>query len=386
MKKLLTLATALLISLTCLFGLVSCDEGAGVPEGMQLVRGGDKYGYCFFAPEGWTVSSYGDFASAYLSTVTPVSVSFGEAEMPKEGKDGFTEEEIRAYFASRVKNIAFVSDSLKITTDGVKAPFGNETNAYKFDFTYEYPQKSGAIPYRTLQYIIVRNDRLYIFQYTAQNTAPKYAEDGMTYFELYISHEQNDNVVNAYEAISSFVFLDKAGEPPKAAGSQGELVLVSDPDLAGFELYAPKDSVEIASSALVQRDLGDGASVSMSRLVMDSLSSGDVDTDDYFDGIKQNLEKTFGKITMISEYGAVENEDGSYTYPNRLENELSGSEGGLFYEYEYSYGGVSYRTYTVISVVKSGLSYDYFVFTYSANTQSYDTALRDAMLTSVKFK
>ena len=51
MKKLILI----FIALITVFSLASCGEDAEIPDGMQLVSGGEDKGYYFFAPEEWTV-------------------------------------------------------------------------------------------------------------------------------------------------------------------------------------------------------------------------------------------------------------------------------------------------------------------------------------------
>ena len=177
---------------------------------------------------------------------------------------------------------------------------------------------------------------------------------------------------------------------PEKAGSDGELVLVSDSSVSGFEFYAPSDSKEIISGALVHRDLGNGASVSVSKLVLDALSDETVNTDDYWLGIKSNLEKVYGEVKMTSPFGAVKEEDGSTTYPNKITDTIEGTVGGLYYEYEYTYAGITYKAYLAILGVKDGFSYSYYAYTYTARAIDYDTEesgkLCHDMLTEMKFK
>ena len=53
MKKIIALITLL----ASVFSLVACADTTGLPEGMQLVRGGEEYGYYFYSPEEWTVAN-----------------------------------------------------------------------------------------------------------------------------------------------------------------------------------------------------------------------------------------------------------------------------------------------------------------------------------------
>lgn len=375
MKRSMKLLLLALLSVITL-GLVSCGDDVTVPEDMQIARGGEEWGYYFYVPEAWVVANYGDFASAYVSKVNPSTVTFGEAEMPPEGKDadGFTAEEIKAYFKSRMANLAYAS-TMQIITDGAKAPFGNEMNAYMFDFTYDYPLGDGeVIKYRSLQYLIVRSGRLYIFQYNSQNTPSKYSTDGRTYYDIYL--EDSESTVNASDVIAKFRFLDTPGTvTPSVGGSSGELVLVSDKAIAGFDFYAPSDSAAVASTALVHRDLGGGSSVAISEFVSNSQTAH---PDDYWVGIKANLEKAFGTVTDVNP--VTEETKNS----NRIET-IKGAKWGFWYEYTYNYAGAEYRGYMVLIRVDNTFSSDAYVFTYSAKTDSFDMELCQRMLERLEF-
>ena len=252
MKRIFKLLPILFI---LIIGLCSCGEDSDAPEGMQLVRGGEGWGYNFYAPEEWTASSYGDFACAYVSSANRTSVTFGEATMPEYGKGGLDKDGACKYFEEHMARLSYYNRE-NVSVYGEKCNFGNEPNAYKFIFTYDYGTVSGkTIKYRSMQILVGRGDRLYIFQYNSQDTKPNHSTDEKTYYELYLE--------DANEVVTAFKFLNSpAPVNPTPATSNGQLVLVSDPKLCGFKLYAPSGSREIASSALVHRDLGNGASVS----------------------------------------------------------------------------------------------------------------------------
>lgn len=370
MKRILKLFVLAAVGALSFFA-VSCGEDALAPEGMQVARGGEDEGYYFYVPDGWVVANYGDFASAYVSKANPTAVTFAEAEMPESGKDGFSADEAKAYFADSMKGLAY-AEGMKISVNGEEAGFGN-AKGFKFDFTYDYPREDGGvIKYRSLQYLIARGERLYVFQYSSRDVAPDYSSDGKTYFDIYL--EADENTVNASDVIAQFKFLEK--EPvtaPKTAGSSGELVLVSDKDTAGFNFYAPSDSVPVSTGALVQHDLGGGSSVAISELVLSTTAEH---PDKYFEGIRVNMEKAFGTVNHLNP-ATVENE-------NRIS--VTGANWGYVYEYSYSYGGEDYRGCMIIIGKQDGLlSRSYYAFTYTAKTASYDKALLDAMVAKLEF-
>lgn len=360
-------------------GLCSCGKDADAPDGMQLVRGGDAWGYNFYAPEEWTVSSYGDFACAYVSSANRTSVTFGEATMPDYGADGLDADEARKYFEEHMSNLPYYNrDSVSVY--GEKCTFGNEPNAYKFIFSHNYNTVSGQeIKYRSMQILIGRADRLYIFQYNSQDAKPSYSPDGKTYYELYIE--------KANEVITQFRFLGSpAPTHSRPAASDGELVLVSDPKLCGFKLYAPSGSREIASSALVHRDLGGGASVSISELALDSYpQEGKFDINDYWEGIKENLETSFGTVTTLSEYKSTgKDENGKDQYPN-IRTDIKGADGARYYEYTYTYGKTTYKSYMLIVGIGHTFSAKHYVFSYTAPIDSYNKDLLESMLKRIEF-
>ncbi len=365
MKRFFKLICTVAIT-AALFGLASCGKDNGVPEGMQLVRGGDEYGYNFYAPEEWVVSSYGEFASAYISATNTSSVSFGEADMPSYGKDegGFCEDDARTYFSENMNNLDYMS-SREITVNGEKCNFGNEQNAYKFVYTYDYGSEGGTvIHYRAMQILIARGERLYIFLYNSQNTVPAYSKDKTTYYDLYLEK------VN--ELIREFKFLTSSGtKAPVQIGEPSELVLVSDKKICGFDFYAPSNSREIASSALVHRDLGGGSSISISELVSNTSAAH---PDEYFDGIKANMQEAFGNV--------------EYTAPEKDSNkrDIKGAAWAYYYEYSYSYAGIKYTGYTMlIQTGTNSFNAKAYILNYTAPEGSYRSEILEKMLDRLEF-
>ncbi len=356
-----------------LLGLASCGKDKDAPDGMQLVRGGEEYGYNFYVPEEWVVASYGDIACAYVSAVNATSVSFAEAEMPPEGMDddGMSAADAKAYFVGHMDNLAYMKGvAERLSVDAEPCKFGNSPDAYKFVYTYDYTKEDGSVlHYRAMQILIPRGDRLYIFQYNSQNATPNYSTDGMTYYDIYLEK------VN--EVIASFRFL---GTPPpiknSTASSEGDFVLVSDKKLCGFNFYAPSGSSEIASSALVHRDLGGGSSVSISSLVSNTQTTH---PDDYFNGIKSNMEKSYGEVIKLTDT------DGDKKDTNKLN--LNGVRMAYYYEYEYTYASVTYQGYMVIiQTGTNAFNAEAYLFNYTGiKGSSYNKELCDAMLAKLEF-
>lgn len=361
-------------------GLSSCGDDSNVPDGMKLAGGGEEYGYYFYVPEEWVVSSYGDFACSYISAVNATSVTFGEARMPESGADGFTQDKVRAYFNDEMSKIDYMS-SMTLSTNGEECSFGNEKNAYKFIYTYDYPREDGTvINYGAMQILIVRGSRLYIFQYNSQRSVPSYSTDGKTHYDLYL--DKVNDIIQAFKFTG-----DVTAPAPSEAGSSGELVLVSDSEICGFDFYAPSDSRVVTSSSLVQVDLGAGASVSVSELILDSLpDSSTFGINEYWEGLKANFEKTYGTVTVLTEYNSIgKDENGKDVYPN-LRDDINGADGGRYYEYEYKYGDTEYRQYMVIVGISTTFSYKYYVYTYTAPKAEYNSELCNTLLLKTEFK
>lgn len=378
MKRYLKIFAFFAITVAAL-GLTSCGD-SDAPDGMQLARGGKEYGYNFYVPEEWSVSQYGDFACAYVSAVNGTSVTFGEARMPDAGTDGLTQDEAKEYFHGEMAKLGYMA-SAEFSVDGEKCSFGNEPNAYKFIYTYAYPREDGTvINYGAMQILVARGERLYIFQYNSQKSVPKYSDDEQTYYDIYL--EEANEIVQAFEFTE-----DAPASLPVAAGSSGELVLVSNSKICGFDFYAPSDSKVMASSSLVQVDLGGGSSVAISELILDTLpDSSTFGINEYWEGLKANFEKCYGEITVLNEYNSTEkDENGKDVYPN-LREDIKGAKGGRYYEYEYTYGGKTYRQYMLIVGISKTFSNKYYVYTYSAPKDSYNGELCEQMILKTEFK
>ena len=75
MKKLLILMLSIIASLS----LFACSDD-DIPDGMQLVAGGEDKGYYFYAPEEWTISNLGKIDAAYASALDNTSMTFTEID------------------------------------------------------------------------------------------------------------------------------------------------------------------------------------------------------------------------------------------------------------------------------------------------------------------
>ena len=150
MKKI----TALLLLISMIFLMLSCGKKSDIPDGMQLVQGGEKYGYYFYAPEEWTVSNYANIASAYASGVDTTSISYVELTMPKTTIQEYFEESLNEY---PVAPIILSDYSAKAVA------FGNAETAIQYVFDHEY---SGH-KFRTMQIFVTYEGRFGIFTFNS---------------------------------------------------------------------------------------------------------------------------------------------------------------------------------------------------------------------------
>ena len=127
MKKVCAFLLILATLTLSLGALTSCSNENQVPEGMQLVAGGEALGYYFYAPEEWTVSNVGEIKSAYVSRVDTTSVSLvkvsPESFFP-EGEDADTYF-FGSYFMASMKD--FKGEPKVTSENGEAVSFGTET-------------------------------------------------------------------------------------------------------------------------------------------------------------------------------------------------------------------------------------------------------------------
>ena len=216
MKKigaLLSLITIFFTSVLCLF---SCSGNSDVPDGMQLVAGGENLGYYFYAPEEWTVSNIGEIKSAYASRVDTSSVSFAEVYPSDFLPDGSDAENyfFNSYFNDSLSE--FPNPPKVSNPGGENIIFGKEgesaDRAKKYTFTYEYFDYTAnqTFKFGFMQILIKEADRYYIFTYSAS------MEDrgsGKTYYDYYLGSEDKKGKID--EVIENFRFVDKKDSEDK---------------------------------------------------------------------------------------------------------------------------------------------------------------------------
>ena len=330
MKKITALLLVIIISALSLAG---CDNPSDTPAGMQLVRGGDDIGYYFYSPEGWIVSSQGNIAASYVSTLDTTSVTLVEAEMPEVTVD--------EYFERSLGDFTF---EVKVTKRDADFKLGNAESAKQYIYEYEY----SGFKFRTMQIFATYGERFYVFTFTAQLTE---RQGGVSYYE----HHLNGSLKSITDNVK---FVKKSGEPatPEYPEVDGYL-LVSNRDLCGFDLYVTKDYAVDYSDGIVSVTRKDGSNVTVSKATRTGVS---IKT--YWETRKKELAAIVGEVTEIK----VNNVDGVT---------LGNLTTAASYEYTYELGGVKYHVYQVFGVN----SFDGYAFTFTAPEAVYADRIAEAL-------
>ena len=334
MKRILSVLLLLALSL----GLASCGKkNDGIPDGMQLVRGGSDVGYYLYAPEEWTVSNQGNISAAYASKVDSSSATYTETTMPKMSFAEYFHESAKSYTAD-------MKFTLLTNENGVEYTFGNAEKALMFEFDFEYASHK----FRSMQILAEYQGRFGIFTFTsfAENLS---SPDDIQY-DYY--KEKRDKI------IAEFKYVTKSGESsePEYEIKDG-YKLISDKSVAKFDLYVPENFEVQYSSGIVSASFPDGSSVNMSK-----ATQTNVRVDDYLKRRIEELKAIVSDVTII-EYT---NEDGTKSNFNANAS-LGDSKSAASQEYTYVYNGVTYHVYQVCAITQ----WNGFVFTYTATEDNY---------------
>lgn len=349
MKRILKFS--LLLALVCIV-LAGCGE-SDIPDGMQLIRGGEEYGYYFYAPEEWTNSSFGDIARAHVSAIDTSSVSIVELPVPDGSiEDYFRQDMEKAPYDEPIK----LEEHKKIIFGGV-----NEVDKFVYTFTED------GVPFKAMQIYVKKHGSLYLFTY--QSTMQK-VNDESTYYDFYYAKAQ--------EIIDNFKFTESKTEnndSRKDLDGDG-YYLASDKEIAGFELYLPISYELKGASGMVSANIMENgkvmANVSVSKAtgtgvtILDYMKTREDQLKRVFDnvtGIKITLRATTDKgVSLVKEAfeGVLVECDSSFVFGN-LPSVIA-------YEYTYEYNGTTYRTLQVYGAS----SFSGYVFTYTAKDELFD--------------
>ncbi len=374
MKKIGVLILVLTILATSVLGLTSCSGGSDIPDDMQLVAGGENLGYYFYAPEEWTVSNVAGIASAYASRVDRSSVSFAEVYPRDFLPDGKSANDyfFNSYFKDSLSEFTVtptVSDP-----EGEIVFFGKEGEAAdaakKYTFTLEYNQNNQLTKYGFMQILIRKADRYYIFSYSA--SLEERSGTDVTYYDYYLgTDDEEDSKLKT--VMNEFRFVNKVESDEKVEyekDSDGYL-LISDSDIANFNLYVPESFKVDYSSGIVSATHADGTNINMT---VTEGTNENVNT--YMKNKLTRLSQIVGEVEYDyqpdEENGGILYEDEEKTIPViKYESiDFGGALRSYAYEYTYSYNGESYYVYQVIAIDGWVMNYKGYVFTYVTNIEN----------------
>ena len=370
MKKIvaiLLLAAALICASVT---LTSCSGGVEIPEEMQLVCGGEEFGYYFFAPEEWTISNVGEIKSAYASRVDPTSVSLVEVKPESFLPDG---KECDTYFFNSYFNESlkeFKGEPKLSNPDGELTVFGKEgesaDKAKRYTYTYEYFDYTAekTIKFGFMQYLLKHDGRYYIFTYSS--SMEKRTGSTESYYDYYLDKDDKEGKLT--KVIKEFRFITKTGETEEKqyiTDSDG-YILASDPSLAGFNLYVPSEFKVDYSSAIVSATHSDGTNVNMTATAgtNENVNAYMHRRLNELQAFAENIECDY----MTDENGNIlvenENSDRKVLKYTKLDD-FGGAITAYAYEYTYTVGGEKYYVYQVISIEGWLLNYNGYVLTYT---------------------
>jgi hypothetical protein len=344
-----------ILMLVLALSLSSCKKD-DLPEGMQLVCGGEEYGYNFYAPEEWTVSNVGEIKSAFASRVDSTSISFAEVFGEHFNKSDKTDEEyfFSDYFNDSLSGFAITPT---VTISGEAFEFGTEENkadrVLKYAFNYEY--KSHKFGF--LQLFIKEGDRYFILTYTA---LLEERSDGKTYYEYHT--ERLTSVINNFEFITYAPAADNTEEEIKDADGY---ILVSDKSLCGFELFVPEGFKKDYASAIVSASHEDKSNITLTE----ATSTG-VAITDYWEKRKADIEAITG--STVTEIKVNE--------PAKLGN----ANTAFSYEYTFVYNNEVYHIYQVLAIEGPLLLQKGYVLTFTAKEEVYSTHIDEILKTAEK--
>lgn len=389
MKKTVSLFLLISIIISMALGLTSCSEGEEIPDGMQLVAGGESLGYYFYAPKEWVVSNVGSIKSAYASRVDTSSISFTEvypADFLPEGCEDANQYFFDSYFTDSLKE--FPTQPKVANEAGENVIFGKEGEsadaAKKYSFTYDYFDYTAneTVKLGFMQILIRKADRYYIFSYSA--SLAQRAATAETYYDYYLGDDETKGKV--YEVIDNFRFLDKKGEaqtPDFTRDSDG-YILISDSALSGFQLYVPDGFSQDFSSAIVSATHSDGSNINMTEA---NGTNENVNT--YMLRRFGELESIVGKGNVkytekVSENGEPQYDPNGKKVVDYKSIKFGNAEAANAYEYSITYNGEVYKVYQVIVIDGWTLSYKGYVFTYTAKEANYSLHYDDIIKTIEK--
>ncbi len=374
--------SSVLLLLLAVFGLCSCGDDDGIPEGMKLGCDPSDTGYYFYVPEEWTVSSYADISMAHVSSLDNSSVSIAKMDADKLPAEALNAEWdiakaiIAEYAIADTKKLPHNTDIEFVMTEGknYEECIFAEKPAVKITYTFSLKdtKTEKTIKFRTMQILVRNGEQVYIFTYQSRDEIMR---EETTYYDYYYTFVK--------PVIDNFKFAEgEAKERENPADTDGDgYYLASDASLSGFELYLPNSYKLTHSSGFVSAMIEDGANLSVTR----ATSTG-VSIVNYAKTRRDELSGIYSDFTDISVSVKQATSDGIKTLKDTF-TELSeenikvdgslkfgNSESNMFaYEYSFASGDAVYRVYQIYGI--SGRSG--YVLTYTARADVYEAHLSE---------
>ena len=330
MKKII----AVLLLIASLTGLVACGKNNDLPEGMQLVRGGEDVGYYMYAPEEWTVANHGNISAAYASNVDSSSITYVETALP--------EKTVKEYFYDSLSEFP---TKPTVITDAKEITFGNADDALMFEYEHEYSEHK----FRTMQIFVKYGDRFGIF--TFNSMLENISSDEVTQYEYY--EEKLNSVISNFKFVAKSSTDEKENYDTDTDGYN----LVSDKKIAKFSLWLPSTWEVEYSSGMVSASLSDGSNINLAK----ATSTG-VEVGVYLETRLIDLKNIVSELTVIEykdENGELKKINGKASFGNAKQ--------AASQEYTFVYNGTKYHVYQVCAVT----TFNGFVFTYTATEENY---------------
>ncbi len=356
MKKII----ALLLLLAMTFSLAACSGtppggDSEIPEGMKIAEEGE--GYTLFVPEDWVVETSTGVTMAYVSTVDPSNVTLLRVT---------TDKTPAAYFAENERTLASVLEEYVLLEARDDTTFGGEPASVRV-----YTGKVAGVEYKYMQFLVQKAGILTLFTYTAKTEIPS---GNVSYYDRYIANVLgNDKTVGMANV---FLFTGTEPEemptpPEEVVKNEDGLILVSDPAVSHYSLYAPggwgidlrNGTTSISTNA---------AAVTVTYEIPVEASIGD-----FWEARRATYAEIYEDFAVIEaecSLPAEKRED--------VEIWLDGHQ-AVRYVYTFTHGGVAYKTQKLLAL--DGL-YVYSL-TLTARADAYDAAKADfeAMIAAFTF-
>ncbi len=373
MKKFISLMLAVI---TLALTLASCGSDDDMPAGMKLVRGGEDIGYYFYAPEEWTISSYGEISAAHVSSLDNSSVTV--VEVKDTGIKTFDKAALAAYMRGEIASLSY-SSAPEITVDGEECLWGGKA-AVKFVYTYKHKDTNGKeVGFKAMQLMTVIGGDAYLLTY--QSTSEMRTEE-QSYYDFYL--EKVNLIIENFKFVSKKP-AEQNGNPVDTDGDG--YYLASDKKTCGFELYLPNEYILERSDGVISAKVGNEDGAVRANIMMTKTTRTGVTVQSYLETRRAELSLIFNnftdkKVTLMnatSEQLEIFKDGFDKIDKSVIAIDTSLKFGALeqayAYEYTYEYNGTVYHVFQILGVSdRSG-----YVFTYTADEACYDAYIDEIM-------